>query len=330
MGQFPTEEEVLAAAEKAGWLLEQQAVRVLDARGFSPRPSWAFQDPDVPTASRELDVWSYRDYFTDDANKVTVAASVLVECKQSATPYCAIGHELPEWRRKGNPTEHTLPVAHLPVGFDPGNPTSLLHGYAWDVMGFRSAALGLGQSNFRATQLTRLDHEKGGGWSATNTDIFNKLVFPLAKALHRSQRGYNTESYWPLPSAQPIATGSAWAKYVLRFPVVLISCPLYVIDAGGEDPILSEKKWVRVQRHLESESVKGIFEFDVVTAGAFIEYMKLVVEGLAAHVVATIQQDIQRYAGGEHWVKLPETGMQPMRIRRVPPPSAIGSPHRAR
>ncbi|RUP02320.1 MAG: hypothetical protein EKK34_25190 [Mycobacterium sp.] len=329
MGQFPTKEEVLAAATKAGWLLEQQAVRVLKSRGFSPRPSWAFQDPDAPTVSRELDVWSYRDYFVDEANKVIVAASVLVECKQSENPFCAIGHELPEWRRKGNPAEHTLPVKNLPVGFDAGDPRNLLHEYAWDVMGFRSAAIRFGQTNFRATQLTRLDRANNG-WSATNSDIFNNLVFPLAKAVQRSQRGYGTESYWPLPNNQRQDQGHSWTSYILRFPVVLISSTLHVIDAGGEKPLLSEQKWVRVQRHLESESVKGLFEFDVVTKDAFIDYIKTVVEGLTMHVAMTVKQDIQRFKGEEHWMKLPGTDTQPPRIRRVPPPSAIGSPHRAR
>jgi hypothetical protein len=110
MGELPTEEEILAAATKAGWLLEQKAIRILNSKDFHPRPSWAFRDSDDPASSRELDVWSYRRFLTDDETKVTVSASILVECKQSATPYCAIGHEPPEWRRSGTPTEHVLPT----------------------------------------------------------------------------------------------------------------------------------------------------------------------------------------------------------------------------
>jgi hypothetical protein len=92
MAQFPTEEEVLKAVGDAGWLLEQEAARTLEARGFNPQPSWAFKDPDDPTKSRELDVLGFRNYFTDDTTKVHVAANILVECKQSDTPYCAVGH----------------------------------------------------------------------------------------------------------------------------------------------------------------------------------------------------------------------------------------------
>jgi hypothetical protein len=86
-----------------GGLLEQQAARVLEGREFNTQPSWAFPDPDQPSTSRELDVFSYRNFWSGSEAKVGIEASVLVECKQSGNPYCAIGQEPPEWRRVGNP-----------------------------------------------------------------------------------------------------------------------------------------------------------------------------------------------------------------------------------
>lgn len=314
MAQFPTEEEVLKAVGDAGWLLEQEAVRTLEARKFNPRPSWAFKDPDDPSTSRELDVLGYREYFRDDTLRVHVAASILVECKQSETPYCAIGQELPDWRRAGNPTEHTLPVRYLPRIYDPQE-NCLEYGYAWDVFGFRAASLRHGQTNFRATQLTRLNRSGSGGkWSASNEGVFTQLVYPLAKAVRASQKGNRTQNEWPIESRPP---RRAYIGFVLSFPVVLISCPLYVIDAGQKEPAFSEQKWVRTQRHLESDTLTGLFEFDVVTRPAFAEYVETVVEGMTSEVAAAVTPAPLTYTG-EQWMP-PGVPEVPGFVKRFPP-----------
>ena len=224
MGALPTDDEVLTAATNAGWLLEQEAVRILDRHEFHPRPSWAFQDSDEPTSSRELDVWSYRRFFTDDEARVTVSASILVECKQSATPYCAIGHEPPEWRRvRGAPTEHLIPVEYLPVErSDPGK--GIRQGPAWDLLGFADVA-NEHVPKFRATQLTRLDHTKGGGWSASNAGVFTSLLYPLAKALRAAQRDQSGAKD-ALYRRKQSTDNQSYVPFVFFFPVVLVSCPL--------------------------------------------------------------------------------------------------------
>jgi hypothetical protein len=304
MAQYPTEAEVLAAVEQAGWLLEQQAVRILGERDFNPRPSWAFADPDEPSTSRELDVWSYRHYWSSAEAKMHVGASVLVECKQSANPYCAIGQMLPEWRQVGNPAEHTLPVRYTPEYFDFEH-NRLQYGYTWDVMGFRKLGLEHGQTNFRATHLTRVER-KGSSWVASNAGIFNDLVYPLAKAVRASQQGKGTRDDWgliyqPLPAGRTPSPRTTYVEFTLRFPIVLVSCPLYVIDAGADTPHFSDAKWIRVQRHLHSETLKGVFEFDVVNRDAFIEYIETIVMGFMKKFVSTVQMDPHRYTG-ERWI----------------------------
>lgn len=294
--QFPTEAEVLAAVEQAGWLLEQQAARLLEQRGFNTRQSWAFQDPDEPTTSRELDVWSYRSFLTHKEAKVYVAASVLVECKQSETPYCAIGQELPELRRMGNPVEHELPVMCLPLEYNADG--YLEYGFTWDVIGFRSLSLSHGLTNFRANQLTRMER-KGDRWLASNTGIFTSLVYPLAKAVRASQKNDDQRREWGY-GGEERKPPTSYTGFTLRFPVVLISCPLYVIDAGQEQPAFHAAKWVRVQRHLESASLKGVFEFDVVTKDAFDEYLQTVVEGLTSDIASLVGAEPFRYTG-EQW-----------------------------
>lgn len=306
MGQFPSKEEILAAVDGAGWLLEQQAIRTLDAADFNPRPSWAFRDPDDPKVSRELDVSSFRQFFMDRDTKVTVEARILVECKQSENPFCAVGQELPEWRQIGNPTEHTLPARYMPKFFNFEDHV-VEYGYTWDVLGFRAIALRNGQNNFRATQLTRMERTKSGtgSWSASNAGIFTSLIYPLAKAVRAQQKNdKSTVDDW---GWDPVSTQSPFQRerfvgYVLRFPVVLIGSPLYVIDASTDTPSVNENaKWVRVQRHLESDSVKGHFEFDVVNRNYFVEYIDTVVNGLADEMVKLISGAPLKFTGEQFW-----------------------------
>lgn len=298
MAELPTNDEILEAAQKSGWLLEQEAVRILDRAEFHPRPGWAFRDADDPASSRELDVWSYRRFLEDHDAKVNVAASILVECKQSATPYLAIGHDIPKWRRDGNPTEHVLPTASFKMHKEGEAPVR--REWAWDALGFRDLALTCGFSNFRANQLTRLDHAKGRSkWEASNSGVFTSLVYPLAKAIRATQSQYRSRNS-VTHNKQP-GTRKDTLTFLFVFPVVLISSPLYVIDASGDDPVVDQVKWVRAQRDLDSKSVEGLFEFDVVTISAFREYVQDAVIKLVTAISDAISKDPYSYTG-EAWI----------------------------
>ena len=297
--ELPSHEEVLAAVDSAGWLLEQQAARVLSGHGFATRPNWAFQDADEPSVSRELDVWSYKQILNDVESNLHVSVNVLVECKQSTTPYCAIGQELPEYRRIGNPTEHSLPVRFVPEKFDAQS--GVLHyQYAWDAFEFREIAKRSGVSDFRATQLTRFERKDKGRWVASNSGIFSGLTYPLAKAVRACQRGIHTGDYvfeMPRKPLPEIAKERGSAGIILRFPVILISCPLYVVNAASEEPVVMNSDWVRLQRHLDSDLLKGIFEFDVVTREYFPRYIENQVLGMASGIAQAVSASPYRYTG---------------------------------
>lgn len=280
---------MLAAVEKAGWLLEQQAVRILEEAEFSPRPGWAFQDPDKPEHSRELDVWAYRQFLQDEQSKVTVSTTVLVECKQSASPFCAVGRELPKWRQRGNPTEHTLLTNDVNTKVGPN--TSRAEP-AWDKLGFRDLAAAHGFSNFRADQLTRLDRPKGK-WEASSAEIFTSLVFPLAKAIRVTQSRYHNQQN----RRRCQGVRQSFLHLNLVFPVVLISSPLYVVDAGRDSPQVSKANWVRAQRDIKSASVQGLFEFDVVTVSEFAKYLTDLIVPLCEAVANLVADDPYRYTG---------------------------------
>lgn len=267
MAQWPNDDELLAAVRAGGWLLEHQALRVLAAADVDPRASWAFADPDEPTKSRELDVWAFRRLLNDEAAKVDVTARFLVECKQSSNPYVGVGYELPERRFLQQPTEHVLALDTVREPMDQATGTYRMIP-AWTHFGFHELAKQYRNSNFRVTQLTRLERVKGGTWSATNEGVFTSLVHPLAKALLASKKDAA-----PSVGSRGVARQGGWTGFALHFPVILLSCPLYVVDATLTEPKVKQSRWVTATRELKTTKVSGTFEIDVVTEPAFADYV---------------------------------------------------------
>lgn len=269
MAQWPTDDELLAAVRAAGWLLESQALRVLAEADLHPRAGWAFADPDDPTKSRELDVWAFRRLLHEEATKVEVSVRFLVECKQSSNPYVGVGYELPEHRFRQAPAEHVLALDTVRVPMDQANGTYRMSP-AWTHFGFDVLARNHRESNFRVNQLTRLDHAKGGAWSASNDGVFTSLVYPLAKALDASKK----DAAVAAPAGSRGAVNRVgWTGFALHFPVVLLSCPLYIVDATQTEPQVKQRAWATATRQLKTASVSGTFEIDVVTEPAFADYV---------------------------------------------------------
>lgn len=65
----------------------------------------------------------------------------------------------------------------------------------------------------------------------------------------------------------------SWLDFALHFPVVLISCPLYVVDATAPHAVVRCEPWATAVRQLKSKNVEGNFEFDIVTEAAFADYV---------------------------------------------------------
>jgi hypothetical protein len=134
MAQWPNEQELLEAVRGAGWLLEHHALRVLADAGANPVAGWAFEDPDEPNKSRELDVWAFKLLYHDNTTQVAVNVRFLVECKQSSQPYVGVGHDLPSHRLSRVPEEHVMPRASFEVPLR-GDPTRIRFEQAWNHLG---------------------------------------------------------------------------------------------------------------------------------------------------------------------------------------------------
>lgn len=262
----PSDSELLEAVERAGWLLEQRAYRILDAANCHPRASWAFEDLDDSSKSRELDVFGYRQLLRDDERRLTVAAKFLVECKQAKTPFAAIGQHLPPWQAGAPVRRHGLSIRELPFGRAEGSYSMVS---SWRALQLTDIDRRFGDDGFRASQVTKLE-QRSKRWEADNAGIFNGLVVPLAKAVIHAHRGIREQR---VSTSGLSRDPHSWIRYDITFPVVVTSVPLLVVDATSEDPIVSERKWFSARRELDSLNLKGLFEIDFVSIENFDEFV---------------------------------------------------------
>lgn len=286
----PTPDDVVAALRAAGWLLEQDTASTLDAHGFGTVMGRAFQDPDDPQVSREIDVWAHREFFRDDDLNLVCWVFVIAECKQSSTPYAFIGRDMPPASLRTQPTEHLLRYEYVEQDGEALGPGSRrVHHYpAWDWLGLNDVPGSPANETFRATQMTRLDRQKS--WKADNRGIFTSLVHPLAKALRALQRPFRPDR----PRAEH-ATDSRQAQVCLFFPVVVTSAPLYVVDATASPVDAAVRPWATMTRSLESNSVKGRFEVDVVNYEHLNDWLTSRVITFAESVTELMRADPQRF-----------------------------------
>ncbi len=291
MADSPTDPDLLNALTSAGWLLEQTVAHVLADMDCHPRLGWAFKDVDDPSKSRELDAYGYRQVLRLEAEKIVVAVHFLIECKQSSMPYVGVGQTLPEWQFK-QPTQHKLPAEELRFNLSGREAYRLLP--AWGALGFDEVAKRHGEKRFRASQLTRLERTKGGAWSANNSGIFTSLVFPLAKAIRAVQK-----DHVGIAGAGDRTARDRWVYFDLAFPAVVTSAELIVVDTSSRESVITRPGWMTARRHLETNSISGLFDFDVVCESAFGGYVADRI-AFAEAIAAAVRSDPLKHTG-ENW-----------------------------
>lgn len=290
MTDQPTSDDVIDALRAAGWLLEQDTASTLDAHGFRTIMGRAFQDPDDPQVSREIDVWAHRELFRDDELNLVCWAYVIAECKQSSNPYAFIGRHMPPEFVRGHPTEHLLRYEYIEQDGEQLGPGSrrIHHHPAWQWLGLNDVPGSPATETFRAVQMTRLDRQKT--WKADNRGIFTSLVHPLAKALRALQQPFR-----PVRGRVEHGTDSRQAQVCLFFPVVVTSAPLYVVDATATPVEAVVRPWVTMTRSLQSKSLTGRFDVDVVNYEHLDDWLISRVGAFTEGVTALMRADPRRF-----------------------------------
>lgn len=256
---IPTQDELLAALDRTGFLFEQ---KVADLLGESSTTGWAFEDSDSGI-SREIDV--YRQglcYERRSGDQVyELHWHVLAECKSSAFPWVGIGTSSPPpspYDKHLQELEMTVPM-RIALGADKywfrENPPSF-NSMFFDAC-FRDAG--------RAVQLLRVT-KKSGEWDASNAAIHDSITYPLAKAADSLIRQFHERySREHGDIARPLDR-VLWAV----FPVLVVSAPILLVGPGEGGFTVSNTSHLSLERTFQSTSIKGRFRMHVVN----VDYLR--------------------------------------------------------
>ncbi|EJM80472.1 hypothetical protein [Pseudomonas sp. GM60] len=253
----PTDEQILTALEKSGFLFEQEIATILEGNGFHVETSWSYLDLDTKK-SREIDLRAVKTYLHNEEHKIQIFAEILVECKDSSSPFVFL-------ERQKNKRETTT--------FHPKEYIFPRKTYRKELSAnsFREIPafthLGLAPSHYyfkypnKATQFSKIVR-KGSDWVANHEGIYDSLFLPIAKAVDASLKS--------LPGSRN--TGE-WRIVWLIFPVVVLRDHLMTLTMDGEDKSLTEKGRVTFVRNLDSDTLKGDYLVDFVTSHYLQNYL---------------------------------------------------------
>lgn len=268
--QWPTPEEVLAAVDRSGHLLEQQVATDLQRLGWFPLTNKAWTDEETGK-SREIDIWAGKNFGTSDDRSVTVSANVLVECKNTSAPYAFLTRPMSNRDASSAPKEFSFPIDRYSLSGElpPGTPRVFKSVAAFFYLNLDNHYWPWTE-NQRAVSLCRLDR-RGGEWKADNSGVFDSLVYPLAKAL---------ESFVSPPR------DGRFHRVHLVFPIVVLTSRLYCIDGTTSEPNAVATNSVRLQRELRSADLDGLYGMDFVQRDHFADFITGKVEAFAEQVAS--------------------------------------------
>lgn len=260
----PSVEEIEAALNRTGFLLEHQVAKKLRENRHKPEVTMADAYPDPESGkSREIDVRAdfYRLIERESNIRIRLGISLIIECKSSIAPFVLIGDHGQE-----SPQTNNL----IAVSFDPFSLlfSKVMYDHNTLETNFNLSHLpGLPtKDDFTGYQLLRLSRQ-GGNWKADNSSIYDSILYPLAKAWkHRialCQR-YKVRAprvVWEYPTIE----------YV--FPIIVISGQLYVVDTTEDDLNIRLEKWAGIKRRFHSTELNDDFRVDVVPVNNLDDYL---------------------------------------------------------
>lgn len=250
----PTEDKIVRALEKSGYLFENDVATIIGNLGFHVETSWAYPDPDEGK-SREIDVRAVKRVHYDEENKTQVFVELLVECKDSSAPMVFLERLKNDRERDiANPKEYVFQPGTFYKRLADGSVTRI---EALTYLGIRNKHYYLREEK-RATQFAKIVH-KGGDWIANHEGVYDALILPQAKVFEYRKKQITQTQSWR----------TAW----LFFPVVVLRDRLYAYDLSKEKRVLEQRGRISFVRHIESGSLKGFYLTDFITFDYLSDYI---------------------------------------------------------
>ena len=122
MREHPTEDDIVKALSKSGYLLEQQVANKLEALSHYVWTNEAFQDVDEGK-SREIDAKARKQFFHSDELNISGWTEIIAECKNMSSPLVFIGRDKSDVDHGKTPSEIVFPSSeyHKPLKRDHKN-----------------------------------------------------------------------------------------------------------------------------------------------------------------------------------------------------------------
>lgn len=174
----PTNEQILTALEKSGFLFEQEIATIFEEDGFHVETSWPYLDLDTKK-SREIDLRAVKTYLHDEKNKIQIFAEILVECKDSSSPFVFL--ERPKNKRETTtfrPKEYIFPCKTYRENLSANSYREIP---AFTHLGLASSHYYFKSPN-KTTQFSKVVR-KGSDWVANHEGIYDSLFLPVESPL---------------------------------------------------------------------------------------------------------------------------------------------------
>ena len=246
----PTNEQVIAALTKSGFLFEQEVASELEAAGFHVETSWPYQDVETKK-SREIDLRAVKNILHSPEHYLQVFVELIVECKDSDSPFVFL-------ERNKNKRELEASGVRSYV-FPRGTYKKSLTNTSYrEVPAFKHLELAQHHYYFKeaakATQFAKVVR-KGSDWVANHDGIYDSVFLPLAKALDARRT--------TVPTLQK--GSNSWAVIWLFFPLVVLRDNLLVLNAQDGGSTIERRGRVTFVRHMDADGMKGDYLVDFVT-----------------------------------------------------------------
>lgn len=286
--RFPSPEEVLAALDQAGHLLEQQVATQLDGLGYKVSTGRAYADSDEGK-SRELDVVAHKRLLLDESCRLNVGIQLLIECKNGAAPFAFLTR--PTFgRRKLEEVQITCHTQEEPFSKDGQQFTRRTR--TFEALGLAEKYWGTSDA-VKAVHISRLDR-KNGTWSANNNGVFDSLTWPMAKALRAFRKPY-------LNPNRAFDAGRDWSHVQLHVPIVVVASRLFVADGTSDAPTVREQGHVRFQREFKAKDFEGVFEIDFVQRDFLATFVQDTVDAFGRDLVAAVEANRDLVIPKDKW-----------------------------
>ncbi|WP_442577846.1 hypothetical protein ACSBOB_20075 [Mesorhizobium sp. ASY16-5R] len=293
----PDPEDIMKAVRASGYLMEQEVATTIEKQGFQVRPNTAFEDMDEGK-SREIDVVATRRYAADERDKIGATAQLIVECKNTVTPYVFITRPKDKVDFLAVPEEFCFPFeyrmekkltdgrtqfwtfpAFRHLGFNRLLPATSTPWKAVQFCGVRrkSGAKGEEAENDRA---------KAGSakWYANHDGMYDAMFYPMAKALKAHKE--------LMPRYQ---TPTDWAYMWFFFPLIVTSGPLFMIDSSAADPHPVSVPFITFGREIQTSKLSGKFLVTFIQQASLPQYFGEVIEPIMGKAVELLNPQNPQY-----------------------------------